>query len=85
MEDKKYIRVEFIGCLNTIVQETAIHDGRSNEHLIFDIIHLSFIKDRVLKIDVITDERVDTIYSNDYLFAELHNVKTSYLGDENEK
>lgn len=85
MQNKKHIRVDFIGCLNTITQEVATHDGRSNEHLILDITQLSFLKGRVLKIDVITDEQVDTIYSNDYLFTALADVKTSYIGDDNEE
>lgn len=85
MENKKHIRVDFIGCLNTITQEVSTHDGRSNEHLIFDITKLSFLKGRVLKIDIISDEKVDTIYTNDDLFSSLTAVKTSYLGDENEE
>lgn len=86
MENKKYVRVSYIGVLNSIVEETSVHDGRSNEHLILDITKLSFLKDRVLKIDIITDDEVNTIYTNEELFSSLTAVKTSYLGDkENEK
>jgi len=85
MENKRHIRVDYIGCLNTIVQEISTHDNRSDDHLILDITKLSFVKDRVLKIDIITDEKVDTIYTNEELFSSLTAVKTSYLGDENEE
>lgn len=86
MEIKRQIKLEYIGCLNTIVQEISPHyDNRSAAHLILEITKLSFLKDRLLKIDIITDDKVDTVYTNDELFSSLAAVKASYLGDENEE